>query len=440
MKEDRLKDIRDKMSDYEAEVPQDLWSAIDSAVGRRQQKKLWIRAGRYAAAAVVVAAIGLGIYILQPDSTLVVHSESNPNTRAQASANNAPAVTSADADPGNNSAAEIRASEFEHTPYATLAEAKPVIVEGVEGTSSMQIKSDGDSLNVHPVDSNESASEAFTHSLPPISHEVKQDKTVTYNSRQRDRQQQQEAYDSGRLAASLYTTAGTGGTSMQRYTSFGLMSIDPGDANWKDDPYMGMLVTNKGHLADRRVRHRLPVHAGASIAYRINDRVSVETGIAYSYLSADIHEGSDSYYFAGEQSLHYVGIPVGVRVRAMSWKNFDIYVGAGFEADKCVSGTLKKSYVINGQTRDDGHESISIRPLQWSVNAGAGVQYNISSMVGIYAEPGLSYYFDNGSNIETIYSEKPLNFNLNIGLRVSFGRDNRLRSFLSATQNRASYD
>lgn len=421
MKEDRLKDIRDKMSDYEAEVPQDLWSAIDSAVGRRQQKKLWIRAGRYAAAAVVVAAIGLGIYILQPDSTLVVHSESNPNTRAQASANNAPAVTSADADPGNNSAAEIRASEFEHTPYATLAEAKPVIVEVVEGTSSMQIKSDGESLNVHPVDSNESDSEAFTHSLPPISHEVKQDKTVTYNSRQRDRQQQQEAYDSGRLAASIYTTAGTGGTSMQRYTSFGLMGIDPGDANWKDDPYMGMLVTNKGHLADRRVRHRLPVHAGASIAYRINDRVSVETGIAYSYLSADIHEGSDSYYFAGEQSLHYVGIPVGVRVRAMSWKNFDIYVGAGFEADKCVSGTIKKAYVINGQTRDDGHESISIRPLQWSVNAGAGVQYNFSSMVGIYAEPGLSYYFDNGSNIETIYSEKPLNFNLNIGLRVSFG-------------------
>ena len=375
----------------------------------------------FAAAAVVVAAIGLGIYILQPDSTLVVHSESNPNTRAQASANNAPAVTSADADPGNNSAAEIRASEFEHTPYATLAEAKPVIVEVVEGTSSMQIKSDNESLNVHPVDSNESASEAFTHSLPPISHEVKQDKTVTYNSRQRDRQQQQEAYDSGRLAASIYTTAGTGGTSMQRYTSFGLMGIDPGDANWKDDPYMGMLVTNKGHLADRRVRHRLPVHAGASIAYRINDRVSVETGIAYSYLSADIHEGSDSYYFAGEQSLHYIGIPVGVRVRAVSWKNFDVYVGAGFEAEKCVSGSLKKSYVINGQTRDDGRESISIRPLQWSVNATAGVQYNISSQIGIYAEPGLSYYFDNGSDIETIYSEKPLNFNLNIGLRVSFG-------------------
>lgn len=414
MKEDWLKGIRDKMSDYEADAPQELWARIDSAVNRRHRHRLWLRAGRYAAAAVAVAAVVIGAYILLPDNALTVHDEGNASAPAQASASNAPAATGINTDPESNApAAEIRASELGHTPYASLAKA-----EIVEDIKPLQDKTDSESPNTHPVDSNESTAETFAHSLPPVHPDVKQSKTTTYDRQQRDKQQTPKT---GHFGASIYTTAGTGGTSMQRYTSFGLMGIDPGDANWKDDPYMGMLVTNKGHLADRRVRHRLPVHAGASIAYRINDRVSVETGIAYSYLSADIHEGSDSYYFAGEQSLHYVGIPVGVRVRAMSWKNFDIYVGAGFEADKCVSGTIKKAYVINGQTRDDGHESISIRPLQWSVNAGAGVQYNFSSMVGIYAEPGLSYSFDNGSNIETIYSEKPLNFNLNIGLRVSFG-------------------
>lgn len=420
MKEDWLKGIRDKMSDYEADAPQELWDRIDSAVNRRHRHRLWLRAGRYAAAAVAVTAVVIGAHILLPDNALTVHDEGNASAPAQASASNAPAATGINTDPESNApAAEIRASELGHTPYASLAKA-----EIVEDIKPLQDKTDSESPNTHPVDSNESTAETFAHSLPPIQSETSRSRTNAYSGKQRDKQQpqeSQESQESGRLGASIYTTAGTGGTSMQRYTSFGLMGIDPGDANWKDDPYMGMLVTNKGHLADRRVRHRLPVHAGASIAYRINDRVSVETGIAYSYLSADIHEGSDSYYFAGEQSLHYVGIPVGVRVRAMSWKNFDIYVGAGFEADKCVSGTLKKAYVINGQTRDDGHESISIRPLQWSVNAGAGVQYNFSSMVGIYAEPGLSYYFDNGSNIETIYSEKPLNFNLNIGLRVSFG-------------------
>ena len=31
-----------------------------------------------------------------------------------------------------------------------------------------------------------------------------------------------------------------------------------------------------------------------------------------------------------------------------------------------------------------------------------GAQYNISSRVGIYVEPGVSYFFDDGSDIETI--------------------------------------
>lgn len=414
MKEDWLKGIRDKMSDYEADAPQELWARIDSAVNRRHRHRLWLRAGRYAAAAVAVAAVVIGAYILLPDNALTVHDEGNASAPAQASASNAPAATGINTDPESNApAAEIRASELGHTPYASLAKA-----EIVEDIKPLQDKTDSESPNTHPVDSNESTAETFAHSLPPVHPDVKQSKTTTYDRQQRDKQQTPKT---GHFGASIYTTAGTGGTSMQRYASFGLMGIAPGNVNWKENPYMGMLITNQGHVADRRVRHRLPIHAGASAAYRITDRISVEAGITYSYLSADISDGSDSYYFAGEQSLHYIGIPVGVRVRAVSWKNFDVYVGAGFEAEKCVSGSLKKSYVINGQTRDDGRESISIRPLQWSVNATAGVQYNFSSMVGIYAEPGLSYYFDNGSDIETIYSEKPLNFNLNIGLRVSFG-------------------
>lgn len=415
MKEDWLKDIRDKMSDYESDAPQDLWARIDSAVSRRHRHRLWLRAGRYAAAAVAVAAVGLGIYILQPDSALIVHRQSNPSTRAQTSANNAPAVTSVNTDTDSNPVVEIRASEIGHTPYTALAKA-----EISNGTPTTQSEVNDESRHVHSVNVKDSVTESVVPTLPAIHSKTNSRKASTYADKKRESKELQ-SYEPGRLAASIYTTAGTGGTSMQRYASFGLMGAAPSNTTWEENPYMGMLVTNQGHVTDRRVRHRLPVHVGASVAFRISKRVSLETGIAYSYLSADIRDGSDSYYFAGEQSLHYIGIPVGVRVRALSWKHFDVYAGAGVEAEKCVSGKLKKSYVINGQIRDDGHEDISIRPLQWSVNATAGVQYNISSQIGVYAEPGLSYYFDNGSDIETIYSEKPLNFNLNVGLRVSFG-------------------
>ena len=49
------------------------------------------------------------------------------------------------------------------------------------------------------------------------------------------------------------------------------------------------------------------------------------------------------------------------------------------------------------------------------------MQLNLSSVVGLYVEPGVSYYFDNGSSVSNIYKEKPLNFNLEFGLRFSFG-------------------
>lgn len=43
-------------------------------------------------------------------------------------------------------------------------------------------------------------------------------------------------------------------------------------------------------------------------------------------------------------------------------------------------------------------------------------------MVGVYVEPGLSYYFDDGTDIKTIYKDKPLNLNLNFELRFTIGQ------------------
>lgn len=56
-----------------------------------------------------------------------------------------------------------------------------------------------------------------------------------------------------------------------------------------------------------------------------------------------------------------------------------------------------------------------------AVNGGAvGAQYNISNRVGIYVEPGVSYFFDDGSPIETIRKENPTNFTLQAGIRLTY--------------------
>lgn len=88
--------------------------------------------------------------------------------------------------------------------------------------------------------------------------------------------------------------------------------------------------------------------------------------------------------------------------------------------EKCVSGRSRTEYIIGGSTVSTKTEDVMVRQLQWSVNASAGLQLNLSRHVGLYVEPGVSYAFDNGSDVETIYSKHPVNFDLTVGFRFSF--------------------
>ena len=56
---------------------------------------------------------------------------------------------------------------------------------------------------------------------------------------------------------------------------------------------------------------------------------------------------------------------------------------------------------------------------QFSVHGAAGVEYDVIPQLGIYAEPGVKYYFNNGSNVSTFFKDKPTSFNLQLGLRLN---------------------
>ena len=59
---------------------------------------------------------------------------------------------------------------------------------------------------------------------------------------------------------------------------------------------------------------------------------------------------------------------------------------------------------------------------QFSVLAGLGLQYNVGDRVGLYLEPGASYYFKNGAD-DNIYISHPLRFDINLGLRIILGKN-----------------
>lgn len=156
------------------------------------------------------------------------------------------------------------------------------------------------------------------------------------------------------------------------------------------------------------IDHHMPVTVGLSLRKEIGNGFSVETGLSYTFLKSDITKNTEQEgKIKGEQKLHYIGIPVRANWDFIDNKNFNVYLSAGGMVEKCVYG----------KTLDENN---TVKPLQLSLNAGVGAQYNLSKQVGIYVEPGVSYFFDDGSKVETIRKENPFNFNLQAGVRFTY--------------------
>lgn len=177
-----------------------------------------------------------------------------------------------------------------------------------------------------------------------------------------------------------------------------------------------ILLENAAQSPQTSVKHHMPVTIGFSLDWNLDKNWTLETGLNYTLLSSDIRSGSKSYV-EETQKLHYVGIPL--KIRRSIWQNrwFSVYASVGGAVEKCVSGRLESVTVTNGGNRTSERTSLEVDPLQWSVAAAAGAQVNFTSRLGLYLEPGVAYYFDDHSGVETIRKEHPFNFNLQLGLR-----------------------
>ncbi|WP_426275191.1 hypothetical protein ACN9MN_12095 [Chryseobacterium sp. S-02] len=189
-------------------------------------------------------------------------------------------------------------------------------------------------------------------------------------------------------------------------------------SGYEDNPLMAILIANQDKKVDAKIKHKTPVTFGASVSKRIGKKWSVGTGVNYTKLSAELTSGSGSNFISSEQNIHYVGIPVQVNYTILQKGAFTGYITGGGLIEKAVSGDIKTKYIVDGILKEESKEEISEKPVQISVNTAVGLQLKVIKNIGIYAEPGVSYHFKDNSSLQTIYKEKPLNFNLKLGVRL----------------------
>ena len=225
-----------------------------------------------------------------------------------------------------------------------------------------------------------------------------------------------------RWTLSTSATTGMGASSVTNSTATYVEAVGPDNVMWADNPQLGIGIFNQGKSVKTEYKHRLPVRVGLNVAYRLTDRLSVESGVSYTRLSSDMKDGTKDNYSSGSQKLDYIGVPLNVKYRAFGYRRLSVYASAGLLTEKCVSGKTTHEYVISGEKKKHEAEDVAAKPWQLSVNAALGAQFDVLRNVGVYVEPGVSYYFDDRSPLSTIYKEKPLNFNLNLGVRYTIGK------------------
>ena len=435
MKRNWKEDIHDRLGNFETDAPDGLWEAIHQRMAqteRAQAEKRQtpfvlqpaLRRTACAAAACLALVVGYqyfadggketanGVKQAGGDGMIAVGGTvASDNSRYVASK---PATASIVA----TNLAGVRVAKNGVTPAAVYAQTQNDESAQISTPQHLNPSTSQPHNPTTPQPLNPSTSQPLTPSTSQ--HPNPSASLLAYTPADNSRGRHEGA--AARWTLSTSATTGMGASSVTNSTATYVEAVGPDNVIWADNPQLGIGIFNQGKSVKTEYKHRLPVRVGFNVAYRLTDRLSVESGVSYTRLSSDMKDGTKDNYSSGSQKLDYIGVPLNVKYRAFGYRRLSVYASAGLLTEKCVSGKTTHEYVISGEKKKHEAEDVTAKPWQLSVNAALGAQFDVLRNVGVYVEPGVSYYFDDRSTLSTIYKEKPLNFNLNLGVRYTIGK------------------
>ncbi|MGM9734791.1 MAG: hypothetical protein ACI3ZL_00070 [Candidatus Cryptobacteroides sp.] len=406
--------FKDKMQDYQEMAPEGLWNAVSDAVVVTERKRGTVVLLRSLAGAAAAAAIVLGlIYFTDTEDIeyrdMVVQVEEIPS----------PEVTMADDDLhiASNAIAVADKPETIVMPVRTSdldsGKGAPTYTEpSSEEKSSTDIvtPSEEDMGGSSGYDTETSHTDTGNnHSTIPATSENDFSFPETgIRSSGKDRIISLSASCSGGLGNMTSIPGYSGSVAAATISSFG------------SNPENEIRVFNRTREVTSETSYRQPVNIGIKVSGYVSQRWSISTGLEWTWLHSTIREGSETYYISRIYDLHYIGLPLTVNCDLWKGYGLKVYAGAGGAVQKCFSGRQIEEYVYNSVPGNSESSKLIEKPLQWSVRAEAGLEYDFAPFAGIYAEPGMTWHFNNGSPVDNIYKSRPFNFSLSIGIRFNF--------------------
>lgn len=431
--EDKIKDIfSSKLTNFEPDVPVDMWDRIDQDLPLQQtvmpRRKIFLRRTLTFAAGIAAVAC-LGILFLINDGNVAEQLSSGTPME-----DHTPIFF-------DNKGEQQRAGEIR-------ADAKASSNKSLYANAIVLSSSHENISPVEPVDNSTTQEKGISEQEPVqnIASEPENKKVDEKTLKEKIEAFERLGQDIGEKQPSSdgysKTEKSGKGFALMIGGGSGLSDIDdkrtPAPSNFLKYAMMGDLTEDATITTDvqelRRkgqvkIDHSQPVSFGLKVNKRFNNDVSIETGIVYTYLHSKIKpvETSDAYKAEGDQKFHYLGLPVSVNYTFARLEKAEFQISLGAMIQKDVAGKIegdqeiKDLYIDNSATQEDKiSEKISQDKPQFSFMANVGASYPIYDKLNVYATVGGAYYPDAGNEYPTIYSDKKLQLDLNLGLKLKF--------------------
>ncbi len=424
MKDEWLDRVKDRIDDCHMEPSDALWSSIKrdmpAAPLRRRMRTLYLRYASAAAAVAVVAVAGWlmwdradvaepapgtaptvggakvgGPSLLSQDLTLPDGAQIGSPRQA------APARSASVFAGGIARGGDVAVLDVEPTPECTTDE-HAVVSASTRADSVAEQKSVGESSVV-----------------------VRRGSETT-TTRRTDVENYRRAQNRGGWSFALAVANGFSGAGSSQSGFVPMANAAPAVGFFSDmspdrldfnNTYVSMMSNNISEQTKTDIEYDFPMTYAAMFRYRITDKWAVDAGVSFAVLGSSWKSGSSESHYRIRQKVYNVGIPVSASFTFLDTRFVTMYATAGGAVEKAVDGS--ETTVVRSGSGDmkSVKNDLEEKPWQYSVNAGVGLQFNITNKCGIFAEPRITRHLES--------SDLPLRkhdteFNLGIGLRLSY--------------------
>lgn len=405
--------LRERFSDYSTPEPEGLWEGIEQGLSGKKRSRLvpvwWTASGLAAAAAAAL------IVFLHPESTAPL-SLPEPDLT----------VSVVPADTASSPASVLLADAEVITGISTADKNIQIAIKEVIASSKKQepelfVPTAAEAIEPEIQTQEEPGKEPAEEIAVTATVESAPDRPVTIQEETPD-----PVTRRGTVSISLYGEGGqtsganSQGIGMNGTAAYMTRSADGGNSS-DAGSIMRMLTSNRASTFE--ARHAAPLRTGITVGYGLTDHLSLVSGLTWTYLNSDFSEKAGSIGSLTAQDLGYLGIPLRLEAGTNLWKGIWLHAGIGGMVEKGLMASSRTRTLLEGQQLEwKDNPAPDTGGLLWSVGASAGAEFRYGPVFGLYVSPGIEYHFDNGSSVRSAYTEKPLHWTVNIGVRFHIGK------------------